>query len=185
MTSPVVAVTIASSSVSRRIIDAQLEHESVQLRFRQRVRAFLLDRVLRRQHEERLRQRVRLTRRRDACSCIASSSAACVFGGARLISSASTTLAKIGPVREPERAVAGRLVLLEQLRAGDVARHEVGRELHARERQLERLRERLHQQRLGEPRHADEQRVAAREERGDEVVDDGAAAPRCAGRFAR
>ena len=32
-----------------------------------------------------------------ACSCIAWSSAACVFGGARLISSASTTFAKIGP----------------------------------------------------------------------------------------
>ncbi len=31
------------------------------------------------------------------CSCIASSSAACVFGGVRLISSASTMLAKIGP----------------------------------------------------------------------------------------
>ena len=32
-------------------------------------------------------------------SCIASSSAACVFGGARLISSASRRLAKIGPGR--------------------------------------------------------------------------------------
>src|ERR1035437_2262712 len=31
------------------------------------------------------------------CSCIASSSAACVFGGARLISSASTMLANTGP----------------------------------------------------------------------------------------
>ena len=30
-------------------------------------------------------------------SCMASSSAACVFGGVRLISSASTMLAKIGP----------------------------------------------------------------------------------------
>ena len=31
------------------------------------------------------------------CSCIASSSAACVFGGVRLISSARTMFAKIGP----------------------------------------------------------------------------------------
>ncbi len=31
------------------------------------------------------------------CSCIASSSADCVFGGVRLISSASTMFAKIGP----------------------------------------------------------------------------------------
>ena len=33
-------------------------------------------------------------------SCIASSSAACVFGGVRLISSASSTPVKIGPGRK-------------------------------------------------------------------------------------
>jgi hypothetical protein len=38
-------------------------------------------------------------------SCIASSSAACVFGGARLISSASSRLAKIGPGRKSNDAV--------------------------------------------------------------------------------
>src|SRR6185437_6947925 len=38
--------------IARRIADAQLEHEPVDLRFRKRVRAFLLDRVLRRQHEK-------------------------------------------------------------------------------------------------------------------------------------
>ena len=34
------------------------------------------------------------------CSCIASSSAACVLGGVRLISSARIMLAKIGPCRK-------------------------------------------------------------------------------------
>ena len=63
-------------------------------------------------------------------------------------------------------------VLLQHLGAGDVARHQVGRELDAREREVERLRDRLHEQRLGETRHADEQRVAAGEQRGDQVVDD-------------
>ena len=38
-------------------------------------------------------------------SCIASSSAACVFGGARLISSASRRLAKIGPGRNTNSVV--------------------------------------------------------------------------------
>ena len=38
-----------------RVLDRKLEHEPVDLRFGQRIRAFLLDRVLRRQHEERLR----------------------------------------------------------------------------------------------------------------------------------
>ena len=107
-----------------------------------------------------------------ACSCIACSSAACVFGGARLISSASTTFAKIGPFANLKNAAPGRVILLEQLGAGDVARHQVRRELHAREAQVERLRHRLHEQRLREAGHADEQHVAAGEQRGDEIVDD-------------
>ena len=36
-----------------RIADDDVEHEAIELRFRQRIGAFLLDRVLRRQHEER------------------------------------------------------------------------------------------------------------------------------------
>src|SRR5207244_8129565 len=48
---------------------------------------------------------------------------------------------------------AGRVVLLQELGPGNVARHQVGGELHARERQVERLRHGLHEQRLGEARH--------------------------------
>ena len=46
--------------------DVDLEHEAVELRFGQRIRAFELDRILRRQHEERRRQRPRLAERRHA-----------------------------------------------------------------------------------------------------------------------
>jgi len=74
--------------------------------------------------------------------------------------------------RKLEYASAGRVIFLQELRAGDVARHEVGRELHAREAQVERLRDRLHEQRLREPWNTDEQDVAAREQRRDEVVHD-------------
>ena len=74
--------------------------------------------------------------------------------------------------RELEYAPAGRVILLEQLGAGDVARHQVRRELHARELEVERLRHRLHEQRLGEPGHADEQHVSAGEQRRHEIVDD-------------
>ena len=82
--------------------------------------------------------RARGTAARAACvtpsivtcrSCIASSSAACVFGGARLISSPSRRLAKTGPGRNSKSAVA----LVEDRRAGHVRRHQVGRELDARE----------------------------------------------------
>ena len=46
--------------VLARVADVDVEHEPVELRFGQRIGAFLLDRVLRRQHEERLRQPVLL-----------------------------------------------------------------------------------------------------------------------------
>jgi hypothetical protein len=48
-----------------RIADAELEHEAVDLRLRQRIGALLLDRVLRGEHEERPRQRERLAAQRD------------------------------------------------------------------------------------------------------------------------
>ncbi len=46
--------------VLRRVGDLQLEHEAVHLRLGQGVGAFLLDRVLRREHEERVGQGMRL-----------------------------------------------------------------------------------------------------------------------------
>ena len=51
---------IARSSSRRRVADAQLQQEAVDLRLGQRVGALLLDRVLRGQHQERVRQRERL-----------------------------------------------------------------------------------------------------------------------------
>ena len=41
-----------------RVVDQHLEHEAVDLRLGQRIRALRLDRVLRRHHEERVRHRV-------------------------------------------------------------------------------------------------------------------------------
>ena len=79
-------------------------------------------------------------------------------------------MAKIGPVHEPERAPAGGEVFLDDLGAGDVARHEVGGELHPVEAQVERLRDGLDHERLGEAGHADEQRVAAGEDGGEDAV---------------
>ena len=103
-------------------------------------------------------------------SCIASSSAACVFGGVRLISSARMMFAKIGPCHEPQRPVA--VLLVEDLGAGDVGRHQVRRELDALERQVQDLGERRDQERLGEAGHADDQAVAAGEQRDEELLDD-------------
>ncbi len=76
-----------------------------------------------------------------------------------------------GPLDEAEVAAAGRRVLLDDLGARDVARHEVRRELDAREREVEGVRERADEERLGEARHAHEERVAAGEQRHEEALD--------------
>ena len=70
-------------------------------------------------------------------SAIASSSADCVFGVARLISSASRTCAKIGPCANDQLAVA--VLLEEHARAGDVGRHQIDGELDPVEGEVERL----------------------------------------------
>ena len=51
--------------VVRRVFDQQLEHEPVDLRFRERVGTLLFNWVLRGQHHERRRQLVRLAAQRD------------------------------------------------------------------------------------------------------------------------
>ena len=77
------------------------------------------------------------------------------------------------PAHEGEAAPTRGVILLQQLGAGDVARHQVGRELHAREAELERFRHGVHEQRLRQPGHADQQRVPAGEHGGEQVVHDG------------
>jgi hypothetical protein len=73
---------------------------------------------------------------------------------------------------EPERAPTGRVILLEDLGAGDVGRHEVGRELDALERQVQGFGQGRDEQGLGQAGDPDEQAVPAREQRRQEVLDD-------------
>ena len=104
-----------------------------------------------------------------ARSCMASSSADWVLGVARLISSASTRLAKIGPRSEAEAAPPG-LVLLQHLGAEDVGRHEVGGELDPAERQIDRRRQGLEEHGLAQAGHAFEQHVALAQHADEDVA---------------
>ena len=72
----------------------QLEHEAVHLCFRQRIGAVLLNRVLgcRTKNGSFIFLETPMTV--TVCSCMASSSADCVFGVARLISSAENQVGK-------------------------------------------------------------------------------------------
>jgi hypothetical protein len=71
------------------MVDDDVEHEAIELGFGKGVRPFQLDRVLRGEHVERLFELIGAALNRDAADC--------VLGGVRLISSARTMLAKIGP----------------------------------------------------------------------------------------
>ena len=53
------------SSAFRGIADIQLQHEAVELRFRKLIGAFLLERILRRQNQKRIGERIRLFANRD------------------------------------------------------------------------------------------------------------------------
>ncbi len=63
-------------------------------------------------------------------------------------------------------------VLLQDLRAGDVGGHEIGRELDALALQLERIGERARHEGLGQSGRADEQTMAAAKKRDEDLVDD-------------
>ena len=94
------------------------------------------------------------------------------MGGVRLISSASTMFAKIGPGANYHLPASGRRVFADDVGARDVGRHQVGRELNAVELEVEHARHRMDEQRFGEARHADDEAVAADEQRQQHLLDD-------------
>ena len=146
-----------------------LEHESIDLRFGQRVRAFELDRILRGEHEERQRQRARLAEDRDASLLHRFEQRRLCLGRCAIDLVREQQVGEDGPRMEGKLLAA--VAVLENMAAGDVAREEVGRELDAAEVERQQPRERLHELCLAEARQAFKQDVAASEERGDNLVD--------------
>ena len=158
--------------VGRRIGDEDLEQEPVELRLGQRIGALLLDRVLRGQDEERLGQGV---------PAAAGGHLPLLHGlqqrglglGRRPVDLVGED--QVGEDRardEPQLPRAGVAVLVEHLGAGDVAGHQVGRELDAVEVQRERLRQRVHHQGLGQARDALQDAVPAGEDGHQQLLDD-------------
>jgi hypothetical protein len=151
----------------RRVPDLDLHQEPVALRLRQRVDALGLDRVLRRQHQERPRQRVR--RPADAHLPLGHH-----LEQRRLhLRRRPVDLVDQHQVREhrPQLDVERLLRRPVDPRPHDVRRHEVRRELQPHRRAAHDRRQRLHRQRLGDPRHALQQAVTAREQRHQHPLD--------------
>ena len=148
-----------------RMVDHDVEHEAVELGFRQRIGAFELDRVLRREDVERLFELIRAALDGDAVLLHRFEQRRLRLRRRAVDFVGEDDVGEDRPGREHHLPAAGRRVFLDDVGAGDVGRHQVGRELDARELQLEHARQRVNQQRLGQPRHADDEAVPADEER--------------------
>ena len=153
------------------VVDAQLEEEAVELGFGQWVGALLLDRVLRSQHEERLAQLHRLPGRGHGVLLHRLEQRRLRFRGSAVDLVRQYDVGEDGAADEAELLAVGVGVLLEDLGAGDVGRHQVRGELNASEAQVQRPRQGADQQGLGEPGNPDQQAVAAGEEGDQQVLD--------------
>ncbi len=75
------------------------------------------------------------------------------------------------PGQKTERTRTRLFVFLNNLRARDVGRHQVGRELHAVELERQRIGKRANHQRLGQPGHAHQQAMPAGEKGDEQLLD--------------
>ena len=104
------------------------------------------------------------------CSSMACSSAACVFGGVRLISSASRMFVKIGPRRKRKR----RSPVFTSCSSTSVPVMSLGMRSGVNwirfDCQRERLRQACHERGLCQAGHAHQQAVAAREQRHEQQL---------------
>ena len=123
----------------RRVAEREPHREAVELRLRQRIRALVLDRVLRRDRHERPLERIR-----DAVDGDLALLHALEERGLRLRRRA-VHLVDEQQIREHRPGPELELVraLVEDVDARDVGRQQVGRELEAREAAVERAGERL------------------------------------------
>ncbi len=159
----------------RRIRHLQLEEEPIELRFRQRIGAFHLQRVLRREHQERLIELVGRLADRHALLLHGLEQRRLRLGRRAVDLVGQDDVREDRPGLELEERAAVR-VLLHDVGADDVGGHQVRRELDARELQVQDVRQRVDEAGLAHAGNALEQHVAAGQQGRDGVLDE---SPRC------
>ena len=159
--------------LERRIADEDLEHEAILLRFGKRIGPFLLDRILRGQHEERIGKFVPDAAHGDLPLLHGFEQRGLGFGRGAVQFVGQDDVGKEWPFEKTKLAAAGRTILFDDLGAGDVGRHQVGGELNAAERKVERPRQGADHQRFGQAGNAFQQAMAAAEERNQQLLDHG------------
>ncbi len=156
--------------VLARIIDVDLHQEAVELRFGKRIGAFLLQRILRREHMERLRQIVARAGDRDVL--LLHRLQQCRLGARR----SAVDLVRHQELREHRTGDEAEVALaagafLQHFAAENVGGHQVGRELNAARIEAERDAHGFDQLGLGEAGDADQQAVTAGQNSDQRAVD--------------
>ena len=152
-----------------QVIDHHVEHEAVQLRLGQRIRAFHLDRILRGEHEERFGQRVAHAGGGDLMFLHGFEQRGLRLGRRAVDFVGQDHVGEDRAGHEGELPFAAGV--LQNLRAGDVGGHEVGRELDALELEMKDLRDGFHEQRLGQAGRAGDQAMPAGKQRDEQLLD--------------
>ena len=155
--------------LTRRQRQLELEQETVQLGLGQRVGALVLNRVLRRDHHERLGELTGLAVDRDGVLFHR------LEEGRLGLRRRTVDLVREQQVREDGALTEDELGLpgVPHHRARDIGGHEVGGELDTRHIHVEGARQGAHEQRLSNAGYAFEERVTACDKSNDEAADCG------------
>jgi hypothetical protein len=153
--------------VRRRIANEKLEQEAVRLRFRQRVGALLLDRILRRHDQKGRGQDVGLAAERHLPLLHG------LEEGTLHLRRCTVDLVGENEVGKDRTEVHGELgaLRLEDHGADDVARQQIGGELNPFELQADRRAQAPHEQGLREARKPLEQDMSVSEQRNQHALD--------------
>ena len=146
-----------------------MHQEAVELRFRQRIGALLLDRVLGREHHEQVRHLVGLAGDRDLALLHRLEQRRLHLGRRAVDLVGEHEVGEDRPLLELE--LAALLGLQVDLGAGHVRRQQVRRELDARQIGGEVFRQRLDRAGLGETRQAFDQQIAVGEQTDQHALD--------------
>ena len=148
-----------------------LEKEPIQLRFRQRIRALLLNGVLRCQHQERRAQSMGFTTHRDRPFLHRLKQRGLALGARAVHFIGKQNLREDWPRTELHDAMPG-IIIHENLRANNVRRHQIRSELNTTEVQVQRVTKRSNQERLSQTGNAFKENVTTCKECPQRLIND-------------
>ncbi len=157
--------------VTPRVLDVDAEHEPVELGLGQRIGPLVFDGILGGDHEKGPRQLARLAPGGHRVFLHRLEQRGLRLGRRAVDLVGQDQVGEDGAMDEVQPPLAGTGVGLQDFGPGHVRGHQVGRELDALEIPPQRLGQRPDQQRLGQPRHPDDQCVPLREQHRQELPD--------------